>query len=171
MTRGRRPESINDFDGTPLKRCGTCHMYKPLADFYPQPKCYLGVKPDCKECYLRRNRASQEKFAPHWRAAVLRRYNLTAEQYDDLVEDQQGRCALCGRAEPGGKGSWHIDHDHSCCPGRTSCGKCVRGLLCNGCNLGAGHLDRMLKATSLEAIAQYFTVPSDDDTRPMEATE
>jgi hypothetical protein len=26
------------------------------------------------------------------------------------------------------------DHDHECCPGRRSCGHCVRGVVCATCN-------------------------------------
>lgn len=67
------------------------------------------------------------------------RYNLTIEAYDQLLADQGGRCAVCRKDNPGKK-RWHVDHNHSCCPGVKSCGKCVRGLLCSACNRALGLL-------------------------------
>jgi len=71
-------------------------------------------------------------------------YKLTREQWDALLEAQGGKCAICGRTDPLGIGKtngFHVDHDHACCPGKKSCGKCVRGLLCNHCNPMLGHAD------------------------------
>lgn len=45
------------------------------------------------------------------------------------------KCGICGTLSNGNR-EFHIDHDHSCCRG---CDKCVRGLLCGGCNHGLGN--------------------------------
>lgn len=63
-------------------------------------------------------------------------YGLRPQEFDALVERQDGRCAICH--EPPADGVWCVDHDHDCCPGKKSCGRCIRGLLCGPCNRGLG---------------------------------
>ncbi len=70
-------------------------------------------------------------------ARVERVYSLTAEQYDAILESQGGRCYICRRAT-GRTKRLACDHDHSCCSGPTSCGKCIRALLCGPCNQTLG---------------------------------
>ncbi|OCB56122.1 hypothetical protein A5722_14585 [Mycobacterium vulneris] len=72
------------------------------------------------------------------RERKLKLYNLTQAQFDELLILQRGACGICATEEPGPRG-WFIDHDHACCPGIGSCGECVRGLLCQECNLLLGH--------------------------------
>ena len=62
---------------------------------------------------------------------LKRRYGITIEEYDQMLEDQGHRCKICRTDEPGGKGRFHLDHCHST-------GK-IRGLLCSSCNHGLGH--------------------------------
>ena len=64
---------------------------------------------------------------------VQRVYGLTPGLYRVLYEAQNGLCAICHRASGKSK-RLAVDHDHACCPGPNSCGKCVRGLLCGVCN-------------------------------------
>lgn len=67
-----------------------------------------------------------------------RNYGISSEEKEFLLVQQGGCCAVCNTSDPGKRG-WHTDHDHSCCPGRTSCGKCIRGILCHNCNMLLGH--------------------------------
>ena len=68
---------------------------------------------------------------------LKRTFGLTPEQFQQMIESQNRKCDLCNREfvyTP------HIDHDHSCCPGKKSCGKCIRSLLCHNCNTALGNL-------------------------------
>lgn len=50
----------------------------------------------------------------------------------------------------------HVDHDHACCE-RHSCGSCVRGLLCAGCNFALGHAAD--DADRLAGLVAYLRAP------------
>lgn len=81
---------------------------------------------------------------------------VTKAQYEAILEAQGGCCAICGTTNPGDRiKAFHMDHDHSCCPGgRGTCGKCFRGLLCWSCNIGMGGLKD--DPELLEAAARYL---------------
>lgn len=83
---------------------------------------------------------------------LAHRFKLTPGQVADMLAAQGDRCAICSSQEPGGRGDWHIDHDHGCCAGKETCGRCVRGLLCTRCNVGMGYFaddpDRLLAAAA-----------------------
>lgn len=71
-----------------------------------------------------------------------RRFNLTSERLIEVVSPAVCQNPGCDETE-----RLFIDHDHSCCKvgvnatsSRVSCGKCVRGLLCSGCNSALGML-------------------------------
>lgn len=70
-------------------------------------------------------------------------FGITAEQYDEMLARQGGVCAnpACDRTVSDDGRRLSVDHDHACCPGPKSCGKCVRGLLCHTCNATLGMVD------------------------------
>ena len=66
----------------------------------------------------------------------IRLHGITVDRYRELLELQNGGCAICGGAEK----ALFIDHDHTCCSGKNGCEECVRGLLCARCNYAIGLL-------------------------------
>lgn len=82
------------------------------------------------------------------------RYRIRPEQYDAMLAAQDGVCAICSGDSKNGK-RFAVDHDHACCPGPRSCGKCVRGLLCYLCNQGLGLFGE--SAQTLQAAMRYLS--------------
>lgn len=82
----------------------------------------------------------------------LTKYKLTLEDYDRMFVAQDGKCAIC--ASPPRTGfDLSVDHNHSCCSyGTRCCGKCVRGLICHGCNIRLGHIESDLLFRSLNYL-------------------
>lgn len=80
-----------------------------------------------KEYYAKRNKEEIREKA--W----MRRYGITRQEYEEMLEAQGDSCAICKTMDIGRKGHthFHVDHDHVT-------GK-VRGLLCDLCNRGLGY--------------------------------
>lgn len=81
-------------------------------------------------------------------ASRLRYYGLTAEQYVELWEEQDGRCLICEKKFTLARRAC-IDHDHKTWT--------VRGLLCAGCNWALG--ERHDNADWFRRAAHYLTHP------------
>lgn len=68
---------------------------------------------------------------PHY--SISMKYHMSDSQIETLLP--QKRCQICDR-----EAALVVDHDHKCCPEKsTSCGKCIRGMICSQCNSALGY--------------------------------
>ena len=131
----------------PSKICPKCKIDKDYS-LYGKNKNYKdGLSSYCRECrsaaqlliahsdeyknYIRPIRKkwvedNKEKVALcHKISHLWRKYNMSLEQYIELVEEQHGLCAICG-LPASTNNVLYVDHDHTI--------NKVRGLLCQHCN-------------------------------------
>ena len=113
------------------------------------------------KAYAMKHRVEKNAYALEWyrkhpeevrNTWLMRTFKLTASEWDAKLAAQGRKCAICKTDVPAGRGTWHTDHDHACCSGIKSCGKCVRGLLCRHCNSALGHLQdspELLRAAAI----------------------
>jgi len=132
------------------KTCAWDNCDKPAVckgfcgNHYAQDRTRQGIVPPSANPGARRN------------ARLKSRYGISLKDYDSMVEDQKGLCAVCGeppssentRAHWGGK--LCVDHCHEAEKGGP---KFIRGLLCNDCNLAAGYAKTPQVA---RALADYL---------------
>lgn len=129
------------------KKCKDCPSDKRRKAPHPGPRC----RTHHRETLATRRRAAQIK-------RVSRIYGISEYEYRRIYEAQGRCCYICQRAKGTGRKRLSVDHDHSCCPGPTSCGKCVRGLLCLKCNRDVlGHLRD--DPDALRRAVEYLTNP------------
>jgi hypothetical protein len=116
VPKGRKGYWKRDENG--LLRCMDCLKRKPDSEFYRNARSKTGLNYYCRDCEKDRK--------------IERTYGIDADQYRALLELQDGKCAICFDCPE--NRALSVDHNHDCCPGSTSCGKCVRRLLCSRCN-------------------------------------
>lgn len=79
---------------------------------------------------------SQHKKVLDRKSQLWTHYRLTIDKYLEMVDEQNGLCAICKKNK-----KLYVDHDHSCCPSSTTCGECTRGLICQKCNMMMHYID------------------------------
>ena len=114
-----------------MKTCIDCGQELPRSKFHVRNNRKIGIESRCKDCasikkkqYRLDNkeiiRAQNKKRNPGW----------DINRYNEYVELQGNRCAICGTDNPG-LSDWSADHCHTT--------NKPRGLLCVRCNAGLGY--------------------------------
>lgn len=107
-----------------FKVCPDCQELKPVEEFPRTRATSSGLHPYCKPCHTLRC-ARQRKMSGPGDYHRKYRYGLEPDEYQAMLEEQYGLCAICQK-----KPAEHVDHDHE--------SGAVRGLLCFNCNGGLG---------------------------------
>lgn len=103
----------------------------------------------CRLCRKEWERSPDQKIkqiANQRKSQLKKLYGLTLEQYNQLFQDQNGKCAICQVHQTDVKRTFNVDHNHKT-------GK-IRGLLCSLCNSGMGGLQDDI--VLLEAAINYL---------------
>lgn len=129
-----------------LKRISQAHKLNPSIA-RNRAKQFAKDNPDKVKMYQKSWRErNPEKRKLYTRNSRIRAYGIEPEEYYKMLKEQGHGCAICKSKSV--HRAMNIDHNHKT-------GK-VRGLLCDGCNLSLGHLERdgwIEKA--MEYLAKY----------------
>lgn len=146
------------------KICGICRRKKPLDQFHRRARSRDGRQSDCRACYNARaiqwrldhpgyHQRRLARTPTYFRESKLRlMYGITLDDYNRMLEAQDGCCAICHRSETVKRGGetapLAVDHDHTT--------GTVRGLLCRNCNMALGNLEKVeWRESALRYLRQF----------------
>lgn len=124
--------------------CRKCNVNKPLSEFYNNEHSKR-----CKECERERKKLERQKRSHHRtdkNKRLKKQYGISIEQYEEILVNQNNLCSICKEEDVSKYKTLNVDHCHK--TGQ------IRGLLCQGCNLGLGHFKDNIKI--LEQAIKYL---------------
>lgn len=146
-----------------MKACTKCGTSKSPEEFSRDKSKKDGRCCSCKECgasYFKQRPArtslqKTQRYKWHRRHTLRKKYGILLEDYERMLQQQSGVCAICKQPEQ--QHSWNtervsslaVDHNHK--TGRN------RGLLCHRCNrvLGAVNDDIDILVALKEYVEKY----------------
>lgn len=103
-----------------------------------------------REC---QTRFKEKKGSSYFQDVRLRhKYGISLIERDAMLLSQGSGCAACGSLTAGHKHGWAVDHDHR--TGR------IRGILCQPCNMIAGHAEK--RPARLAGLMSYLGFVGND---------
>jgi hypothetical protein len=128
-----------------MKVCSRCHQKKKNSEFGKHSQKKDGLNSWCKECNKKIKKEDYEKNRDkildaqalklprnpkYGRAYHLKRtFGISEEQFESLLSQQNGRCAVCGKLEIESSKRFSVDHAH----GGPHRGR-IRAIVCDLCN-------------------------------------
>lgn len=127
-----------------MKRCSKCKQEKDESEFYKNKSTKDGLGDQCKLCqrtstrrWAKANPEVVKEKSRKWKKdnpnkvrnwGLKLNYGISFWDYDKLLEEQNGKCCICGKIT-----KLSVDHDHNT--------GMIRGLLCKKCNAMLGFAD------------------------------
>jgi hypothetical protein len=124
--------------------CAVCGLQVPIRVRTRKARGGIECAAKVEEHRRKGNRKPGREARARYR--LRKKYKITQDDYDRMVADQQGRCAICHSEPP----KLSVDHDHAT--------GAVRGLLCTRCNIGLGFMRDDISL--LNSAARYLMINS-----------
>jgi hypothetical protein len=139
------------------KICSRCKKGKPVSDFFKDKYKKSGLTSACKVCKKNshavwKSRNKQKVMQTSRKNNYKRQYGITIDDWNEMFEEQQGRCAICDKHQSNEPMRLHVDHNHT--TGQ------VRELLCSNCNrmLGCAKEDTEILEKAINYLNKHDSV-------------